>query len=107
MPFFVCGDDELCAGRGRRASITLTPDVDIKVRAAGLAGVEGDYEERSTQVRVFAGGHEWLDTPKNLSGRAFAEASGLVRLHNPDDSVCAWRERAEVDALLEAGWTLA
>jgi hypothetical protein len=49
----------------------------------------------------------WLDSRKNLSGRARAEASGLVRVCNPDRTICVWRERAEVDALFEAGWRLA
>ena len=52
-------------------------------------------------------GPNWLDTPKNLCGRAAAEAGGLVRVRNADGTVCAWRERAELDALLEDGWPLA
>jgi AraC-like DNA-binding protein len=50
---------------------------------------------------------EWLRTPKTLSARAWAEANGLVRLRSPDGTICAWRERGEVDALLDAGWVLA
>jgi DNA-binding GntR family transcriptional regulator len=50
---------------------------------------------------------QWLRTPKNLSGRALAEANGLVRLRSPDGRVYSWREREEVEALLEAGWRLA
>ena len=50
---------------------------------------------------------EWLDTPKNLSGRAAAEARGFVRVRNADGTVCVWRERAELDGLLEEGWLLA
>jgi hypothetical protein len=49
----------------------------------------------------------WLATPKNLSGRALAEANGLVRLRSPDGSRCSWREREEVEALFDAGWRLA
>jgi transposase len=49
----------------------------------------------------------WLDRRKNLSRRAFAEKRGLVRVRNPEDTVCLWCERADVDALFEAGWTLA
>ncbi len=47
----------------------------------------------------------WLDAPKNLSGRALAEAKGLVRLSNPEGTVARWVEAAEAPALLEAGWT--
>ncbi len=49
---------------------------------------------------------EWLDTPKNLSGRARAEATGLVRVRNSDDTRRVWVERFEVDALLDDGWRL-
>ena len=42
-----------------------------------------------------------------LTGRAFAEARGLVRLRSPDGSRCKWHERAEVEALIDAGWRLA
>jgi hypothetical protein len=49
----------------------------------------------------------WLDTRKNLSGRALAEASGLVYVRNPKGTVRKWCERSEIDALLEAGWLLA
>jgi hypothetical protein len=51
--------------------------------------------------------HVWLDTPKNLSGRALAEAQGRVRVRNPEGTIHTWRERSEIDALLEAGWQLA
>ena len=47
----------------------------------------------------------WLDTRKNLSGRALAKASGLVRLSNPEGTFAGWVEAAEAPALLEAGWT--
>lgn len=49
----------------------------------------------------------WLDRRKNLSGRALAERRGLVRVRNPEDTVSVWCERPDVDALFEAGWTLA
>jgi hypothetical protein len=57
-------------------------------------------------LRRLSSYEQWLTTPKNLSGRAFAEASGLVRLRSPDGTICAWRERNEIEALLEAGWIL-
>ena len=49
---------------------------------------------------------ERLDTPKNLSGHALAEAPGLVHLRNPEGTVRTWCERSEIDALFEAGWPL-
>ncbi len=59
---------------------------------------------RARRLSAYA---QWLETPKNLSGRALAEARGLVRVRNPEGTVCRWRERADVDAMLEAGWLLA
>jgi len=50
---------------------------------------------------------DWLDAPKNLPGRALAEASGLVRVRNPDGTIRQWVERSQVDQLLVEGWTLA
>lgn len=41
---------------------------------------------------------EWLDTPKNLSSRALAEASGLVYVGNPEGTLRLWCERSEIDA---------
>ena len=81
-------------------------------RASALSSIRSD---RETGVRIGARGaprslspyEQWLETPKNLSGRALAEARGLVRVRNPEGTVCAWRARAEIDALLEAGWLLA
>ena len=35
------------------------------------------------------------------------DAHGLVRVRNPEGTVCVWREHSEIDALLEAGWQLA
>jgi hypothetical protein len=49
---------------------------------------------------------EWLDTPKNLSGRARAEASGLVRIQSPDGTRRVWRDRSVVERLLDEGWRL-
>jgi len=49
---------------------------------------------------------EWLATPKNLSGRARAEASGLVRVRNSDDTRRVWVERCEVEARFDDGWLL-
>jgi len=66
---------------------------------------EGDYSltKDSPSQALF----EWLNRRKNLSGRAFAEARGLVRMRNSDGTVSGWFERAEVDAMLEDGWYLA
>jgi hypothetical protein len=49
---------------------------------------------------------EWLDTPKNLSGQAHAEASGLVRLCSPDNTRRRWVERSGVERLFDDGWRL-
>jgi len=40
-------------------------------------------------------------------GRALAEASGLVRLRNPDGTVTRWVKAADAPALLEEGWSRA
>jgi hypothetical protein len=50
--------------------------------------------------------YDWLDRPKNLSGRAASEARGLVRLRSPDGIIRKAAEREAVEALLEAGWVL-
>jgi hypothetical protein len=49
---------------------------------------------------------EWLDRPKNLSGRALSEANGFVRVRLPDGSIRKGVEREEVEALLDTGWLL-
>ncbi len=49
---------------------------------------------------------EWLERPKNLSGRALSEASGFVRVRLPDGSIRKAAEREDVEALLDAGWLL-
>jgi len=49
---------------------------------------------------------EWLDWPKNLSGRALSEAMGFVRVRSPDGSMRKGVEREEVEALLDVGWLL-
>ena len=49
---------------------------------------------------------EWYDTPKNLSGRAGAEETGLVRVRNSNDTRRVWVERSEVEALFDDGWLL-
>jgi hypothetical protein len=93
----------------------------LHVRATFTSRMEArqGYLERPTRTEALSNGprpvrsqscstsQEWLDTPKNLPGRAAAEARGLVRVRNPDGTVCTWRERAELDALLEDGWLLA
>jgi hypothetical protein len=42
----------------------------------------------------------------DLSAHALSEASGLVPIRRPDGSIRKWVERAEVEALLDAGWLL-
>jgi len=49
---------------------------------------------------------DWLDRPKNLSGRALSEAMGFVRVCLPDGSIRQAVEREDVEALLDAGWLL-
>jgi hypothetical protein len=49
---------------------------------------------------------EWLETPKNLSGRAAAEGRALVRVQSPDGRRRVWRERSDVEALFHEGWAL-
>jgi hypothetical protein len=46
----------------------------------------------------------WLDRPKNLSGRALAEANGFVRLARGAER--RWVERSDVDVYFDAGWML-
>lgn len=63
--------------------------------------------ERATKRRAeFDPFLEWLDTPKNLSGQAHAEASGLVRLCSPDNTRRRWVERSDVERLFDDGWRL-
>ncbi len=50
--------------------------------------------------------HEWLDTPKNLSGAALTRAYGLVRVRNPAGTVRQFVEESKVGELLDQGWTI-
>jgi hypothetical protein len=47
---------------------------------------------------------DWLDTRKNLSGRAPAEAKGLVRLARGRER--RWVERSDADWYFDDGWVL-
>ena len=49
---------------------------------------------------------DWLDRPKNLSGRALSEAMGFVRICLPDGSIRKAVERGEVETWLDRGWLL-
>jgi transposase len=49
---------------------------------------------------------DWLDRPKNLTGRELAEATGLVRICLPDLSIRKAVERETVEAWLDQGWVL-
>jgi IS30 family transposase len=60
-------------------------------------------ETRTTPANPY---YDWLDRPKNLSGRAAAEARGSVRLRKPEGRDRRWVERSAVDALLDEGWVL-
>ena len=87
----------------------------LRERERASSALSSIRSDRETGGRIGARGgprrlspyEQWLETPKNLSRRAFAEARGLVRVRNPEGTLCGWRERAEIDALLEAGWLLA
>ena len=48
--------------------------------------------------------HEWLEWRKNLSGRARAAASGLVRVRRPDGSLRRWVERDAVERARRKGY---
>ena len=50
--------------------------------------------------------YDWLDTPKNLGGRAYAEASGLIKLRTADGKNRRWVERPDAERLLQEGWLL-
>jgi hypothetical protein len=50
--------------------------------------------------------YNWLDKRKNLAGRAFAEARGLVWIQTPDGKNRRWVERADLDGMFEDGWIL-
>jgi hypothetical protein len=64
-------------------------------------------DSRSQQRTPVRNAHlDWLDRPKNLSGRALSEASGFVRVRLPDGSIRKAAEREDVEALLDAGWLL-
>ena len=77
-------------------------------RAIGLQATENELpdprpmQDSRPSNRYF----EWLDTPKNLSGRALAEARGLVRIRNLDGTIRTWVEREEVEERFDAGWLL-
>lgn len=70
--------------------------------------VPGQSSGRPAQQRTAVANpfFEWLDRPKNLSGRALSEANGLVRVRLPDGSIRKAAEREDVEALLDAGWLL-
>jgi hypothetical protein len=76
-------------------------------QAAGHAVAAGDAKPdgRASASRQRSDPYrDWLDRPKNLSGRALAEANGLVRLARGGDRT--WVERSQVEAYFEAGWVL-
>jgi hypothetical protein len=80
------------------------PQQDAPGEKGGAASQPGRKAQEGRERDPFL---EWLDRTKNLSGRAFADARGLVRVRNPEGTLTSWRERAEVEAFFEAGWTLA
>jgi hypothetical protein len=90
------------AVRGTRRLLAGNPTL-VSSESAESQG--GDFGATRAYPRNFF--EEWLETPKNLSGRAAAEARGLVRVSSPDGSRRVWRERSEVEALFREGWALA
>jgi hypothetical protein len=114
-----------CDAPGRDEACGRTPYEQAAVLELGLlhAGPDGSCQSRDpgnraerhalpAPARGRAGRRQrpyeaWLETPKNLSGRALAEASGLVRLRNPEGTVTRWVEAADAPALLEEGWSRA
>jgi DNA-binding transcriptional regulator YhcF (GntR family) len=62
----------------------------------------GRRERTSSRAEFYA----WLDTPKNLSGRALTEALRLVRMRSADGKQRRSVERGDVQRLLEQGWLL-
>jgi hypothetical protein len=95
------------AARERRKLLARERVAGLPARDGRNAASGSQPDGRPRKARVHEPLHEWLDTPKNLSGRALAEARGLVRVRNPEGTVRKWCERSEVDPLLEAGWRLA
>jgi len=96
------------AARERRKLLDRERDAGLPARDRKNTGPGSQPDGRLPQkARVHDPLSEWLDTRKNLSGSAFAEARGLVRVRNPEGTVFTWRDRSEIDALLEAGWLLA
>ncbi len=65
-----------------------------------------DTRSRTTRTGPPDPYHQWLDTPKNLSARALAEAQGSVRVRNPERTISQWVERSQADRLFDQGWTL-
>ena len=84
-----------------------------KLRARERGGAPAPLIESSDPTRISSAPtrlpdpyFDWLDRPKNLSGRALAEANGLVRIRKPDSSARRWVDRSRVEAELDAGWLL-
>jgi hypothetical protein len=80
-------------------------------RQAALAQAEREAAQPASADRSAAtadtggsGQGERPQTPAVLSGRAWAEAQGLVRLRNPEGTLTVWREKAKADILINAGW---
>jgi hypothetical protein len=70
--------------------------------ASGRSSGRPGYERSRAASPHF----EWLERPKNLSGRALSESAGFVRVRTPDGAIRKGVEREEVEALLDAGWLL-
>ena len=83
----------------------LTSNPRDRVPCAGRRRAAGRSLAAQQPARTRDPRRDWLERPTNLSGRA--NASGLVRVGNPDGSVRQSVERSQLDGLLAQGWTLA
>jgi hypothetical protein len=91
------------AAREKRKLLERERDAGVAARIEPSRSSGGLSQRRASVPNPH---HEWLARRKNLSAHARSEASGLVRVRRPDGLIRKWVERAEVEALLDAGWLL-
>jgi hypothetical protein len=48
----------------------------------------------------------WLDMRKNLSGHAWTDGQGFVRVRNPKGTIRGCVERSDLNDLFDEGWVL-
>ena len=78
-------------------------DREVAANTVKAAVTERERGRRSTKSNPY---YDWLDTRRNLGGRAYTEATGLVRIRTPDGKNRLWVERADVEQRIEEGWIL-